>query len=369
MTQRAIIAGGGIAGLEAALALRHRAGAELAITLVSSTREWVERPVTVAEPFALGSARRRDLGDFAARRDITFVHDEVVAVDALEHVMTTAAGQELEGDALVVAVGARPRDAVPGAITFPGAGFGRVVTDAEAGGLERIVFTQPAGATWPFPLIELALLTLSTARAAGAGPEVTLVTPEQAPLWRFGPAVSRTVSDLLAESGVRVLPGRTPVAFVGGGLHVVPGERIAADVVVATPQLRGPALPGLPADADGFLPVDASGRVAGAPRVWGAGDGTTFPVKHGGVAAQLADVAADSLCAELLGTPVPEPLHPVLQGTVLAGLTSRRIDADLSGTAGDGSPPAAHVVDWTHRKLAARHLSRWLDEPVAEVTA
>ena len=48
----------------------------------------------------------------------------------------------------------------------------------------------------------------------------------------------------------------------------------------------------IPANADGFVAVDPHGRVAGVEDVWAAGDGTSFPVKHGGLAAEQADAAA-----------------------------------------------------------------------------
>ena len=62
---------------------------------------------------------------------------------------------------------------------------------------------------------------------------------------------------------------------------------------------RRPGVPGLPADADGFIPVDPYGRVPGVPDVFAAGDATTFPLKQGGLATQQADAAAEAIAAEL----------------------------------------------------------------------
>ena len=49
-----VIVGGGVAGLEALLALRALGDDRIAVTLVSHDDRFVDRPMTVAEPFGLG---------------------------------------------------------------------------------------------------------------------------------------------------------------------------------------------------------------------------------------------------------------------------------------------------------------------------
>ena len=80
---------------------------------------------------------------------------------------------------------------------------------------------------------------------------------------------------------------------------LAPEGRIPRDRVVALPRLRGPRLDGLPQTLDGFLLVDAHGRVPGLEDVYAAGDITSFPVKQGGIATQLADAAAQAIAAQL----------------------------------------------------------------------
>src|SRR4051794_23961085 len=63
---RVLIAGGGVAGLEALLALRDLASDRVAVTLVSAEREFSYRPMAVAEPFARGHAQRKELAEIAA---------------------------------------------------------------------------------------------------------------------------------------------------------------------------------------------------------------------------------------------------------------------------------------------------------------
>ena len=83
-----------------------------------------------------------------------------------------------------------------------------------------------------------------------------------------------------------------------------PGRR-----VIALPSAAH-AGAGLPGDERGFVPVDEHGRVPGLDGVWAAGDCVAYPIKQGGIAAQQADAAADSIAARA-GAPVdPQPFRP-----------------------------------------------------------
>ncbi len=70
---RVLIAGGGVAGLEALLALRDLAGERVQLTLLSPEREFVYRPMAVAEPFGRGHADRASLRGEAERAQIVAV--------------------------------------------------------------------------------------------------------------------------------------------------------------------------------------------------------------------------------------------------------------------------------------------------------
>jgi sulfide:quinone oxidoreductase len=72
---RVVIAGGGVAGLEAMLALRELAGDRVDIELLSPSDEFVYRPMLVAEPFGSGWLREiesrtgREMSEHLARLD------------------------------------------------------------------------------------------------------------------------------------------------------------------------------------------------------------------------------------------------------------------------------------------------------------
>ena len=55
---RVLIAGGGVAAIEALLALRVHVGHTVAVELLAPEDEFVYRPTSVAEPFGRGEARR-----------------------------------------------------------------------------------------------------------------------------------------------------------------------------------------------------------------------------------------------------------------------------------------------------------------------
>jgi sulfide:quinone oxidoreductase len=61
-----LVAGGGVAGLEALLALRDLAGERVELTLLSPEAEFVYRPMAVVEPFGRGRADRRPPADIAS---------------------------------------------------------------------------------------------------------------------------------------------------------------------------------------------------------------------------------------------------------------------------------------------------------------
>ena len=58
---RVLIAGGGIAGLEALLALSDLAADRVEITVIAPANEFVYKPLAVEEPFAPGTVERREL--------------------------------------------------------------------------------------------------------------------------------------------------------------------------------------------------------------------------------------------------------------------------------------------------------------------
>ena len=241
---RVLIAGGGVAALEAALALRRLAEERVSIDLVAPEPRFWYRPLAVLEPFGTRRLHGIDLAEIAEECRALFIVDTVAAVDPDLRLARTAAGAELEYDLLLLATGTKPVAAVPGALTFRGAAdtraFSTLLSELEGGSVERVLFALPGGVAWPLPLYELALQTaafLDERRIAGT--RLTIVTGEDAPLGLFGAAASAAVGELLARRRIDVRTGTYPVAFADGVLALTPGGSVAADRVVALPRLLG----------------------------------------------------------------------------------------------------------------------------------
>ena len=173
-------------------------------------------------------------------------------------------------DTLLLALGARAEEAVPGALTFRGpedsARLRAALEHLHAGEPLRVAFVAAAGTAWTLPLYELALMTARWADERGLAIEPWVVTWEHRPLIVFGEDAASSVAELLADAGVRLWTGAFADAVEDGRLWISIEGGLPVDLAVALPRPIGPAIPGLPADAHGFVPVDEYGRVPGARR-------------------------------------------------------------------------------------------------------
>lgn len=312
---RVLIAGGGVAALEAALALRDLAGDRVDVELCSARGEFVYRPFAVDEPYGVARIVRYDLDSLAGRIGASLRLGGIFSVDPAAGLATARGGEQIRFDYLVVATGTRMLGAVPGSVTFWGAidegGFSGVVRKLRAGVLRNVAFTMPGGSSWALPLYELALLGSAVLAKSGIeDARLTVITPEDVPLLLFGRSVGERMARLMSERGIDLIAGVHPVEFDGERLWVAPGDPIETDAVVSLPRLEGRHVDGLPHDEDGFLRVDEHCRVPGTERVFAAGDVTTFPVKQGGIATQEADTAAEAIAAAVGCDIEPTPFDP-----------------------------------------------------------
>jgi sulfide:quinone oxidoreductase len=351
---RVIVAGGGVAGLEAVLALHAQAPERVEVTLLEPSIELVERPMLVARPFAAGHASHTPIARIIGPAGATHRREALASVDTAAGTVTIDGGEQLPYDSLLLALGAKAVAAYPSATTFspadPDALTG-LLRDLEEGYSSSVAFVVPTGPVWPFPAYELALLTAREAGGMAGGVQVTVVTPERRALEAFGDAVSDAVEEMLREHGVKLIAG------TDADLDALDAERI-----VALPRLEGRPIDGIPQDEHGFIAIDRNCAVRGVPGVYAAGDGTDFPVKLGGLAAEMADAAAEHIAARAGADIEPQPFVPVLRGKLLTGGAPRSIRG------GEGHSDAAdHVLWWPPAKVAARHLAPALAGEPGEV--
>lgn len=351
---RIVIAGGGVAAVEALLGLRALLGRRVAIEMISPAREFIYRPIAVAEPFGLAEPRRFDLTEIAEEHGAQLTQGALEYVDPDARVAHLHGDRERAYDVLLVAIGARPNTWLEGAVTFGGssdAGAVRdVLAEVDAGTVAHVGFAAPPARFWALPLYELALLTaarLGERRVAEV--RLDLFTPEREPLEMFGAPASKLVRELLGNRGIGF----------HGGVVAEPGD---AERLIALPQLNGRSLPGLPADADGFIPVDAHGRVEGLEDVYAAGDGTAFDLKQGGLATQQADAAVEAIAAGL-GAPIePQPFRPTLRGMLLTGLAPAYLSARRVSAVRRDEPTAGFSPLWSpSAKIAGVYLAPFIE--------
>jgi sulfide:quinone oxidoreductase len=357
-----LVAGGGVAALEAALALRALAEDRVAVELLAPEGEFTYRPLSVAAPFRVGEAQRFPLQRLVEDAGATLRQGTLESVDAERREVTTIAGETMAYDALLLALGAQAGPGLRGALTFRGPQdeelLSSLLSKARTGEIRKIVFALAVGVSWALPLYELALLTaVHLANAGVTNTQLELVTAEHRPLLLFGSEASEAVTELLTSRGIAISADTAPMGFESGSLRLAPQGSIEADAVVALPRLQGPRLPGIPHDRNGFVPTDEHGRVDIDGDVYAAGDLTDFPVKQGGLAAQQADAAAESIAA-VAGAPIePTPFTPILRGLLLTGLSPRYLRAEPSRHA---SVTDTEPLWWPPAKIVGRYLAPFL---------
>jgi sulfide:quinone oxidoreductase len=367
---RVVIAGGGVAAIEALIALRDLLDGFVEIHLLAPGEDFVYRPLSVAEPFGLTEPRRFALARIAADHGAELHAGLLESVSDAQALVNVGGGAPLIYDALLVAVGARTRDWLAGAVHFGGpedvADLGRIVADVERGTVGSVVFTAPAGLTWTLPLYELALLMAAHVGERGRGDvHLTVVTPEPNALEVFGPAAARHVRELCANRGIELRTATRALSFQNGRLELEPGRDIEADRVVALPELEGEPIEGLPHDDAGFIPVDEHGAVRGVQAVYAAGDGIAYPIKQGGLATQQADAAAEAIAANLGAAVEPRPFRPRLRGQLLTGLGPTYLTAGPTQAGPSESSVAVNPLWWPPSKIAGRYLAPYLASHVS----
>ncbi|HEU0247670.1 MAG TPA: FAD-dependent oxidoreductase, partial [Gaiellaceae bacterium] len=362
---RVLIAGGGVAALEAALALRDLAADRVAVELLAPEQHFSYRPMSVAAPFELGEAVRFELDELVRQVGASFTLGALTGIDDWRHFAYTSTNRQIAYDTLLVACGALPFPAIPGALTFRGAAdiepVEHLLEEVVRGDVRSVAFVIPWGAVWSLPAYELALLTATYVCERGVqGVRISLVTPEAEPLQLFGRPAGEAVHALFAEHDLRLRTGAYARRFANGELELIPEGRISADRVVALPRLQGARIDGLPQTVEGFIPVDGHCHVHGVADVFAAGDITSFTVKQGGIAAQQADVAAAAIAAAAGASVTPQRFRPVLRGLLLTGRQPRYLRREFS-VQPEHEPIASYEpLWWPSAKIVGNHLTPFL---------
>lgn len=361
-----VIVGGGVAALEGLLRLHRLAGDRVAITLLTPDDHFTYRALSVKEPFSLGSPKHHPLDEIVRDTGAVWLRDSLSSVEPSAGRLQTMDGKMISFDALLIAVGSNLSPAFEGIKTFVDTRadelFRGVVQDVEGGYVKRLVFISPPGPVWQLPLYELALMAAERAGDSGLDPAVSVVTAEAEPFPAFGGQVSVAVRKMLKAAGVQMFTSSTVEVKAKGELIVHPdGTVLHPDSTLAMPQMTGRAITGLPDGGQGFLPIGADCSVPGTDgRIFAAGDCTDFPLKHGGVGAQHADIAAAAI-ARMAGAEVEvPPFSLIVRGKLLTGSKPKYVWARYTDGKGSDSVIADEPIDGGHEKVAAAELAPYL---------
>ncbi len=370
---RVLIAGGGVAALETALALAELAPGLTTTTVLAPNSEFVERPMTVREPFAYPRARRHPLEAIVRDAGAELVADELSWVAPRERRVHTAGELEIDYDVLVLALGGRICPRYKHAVTIDDRKLDEtlhgLIQDVEEGYVKSIAFVAPGRMAWPLPLYELALMTSARAYDMDVELATTIVTPEDSPLAIFGAAASAAVGELLTAARIETITSAYAEIPHNREIVINPGDRhLEVDRIVALPELYGPSVRGVPLSEHGFLRVDRYCKLLDTDNIYAAGDATEFAVKHGGIASQQADTVAQSIAALAGAAVVPEPFHPIIRGMLLTGDKPRYLTARITGGAGFSSEITDSPTWSPASKIASKYLAPYLADHVVAAT-
>jgi len=363
---RVVIVGGGVAALETALALRELAPEHTGVTVLAPNDEFLYRPMTVREPFSYPAARRYPLARIVADAGAELLAGELDYVEREKRVIHTKAGEAIDYDALVLALGARAVPCYRHATTIDDRRMDEtlhgLIQDVEGGYVGSLAFVAPGRMPWQLPIYELALMTAGRAYDMNVELPITIITPEDSPLAIFGAAASGAIAARLASAGIETISSAYVEIPNAGEVVINPGDRrLHFARVIALPELFGPSIRGIPLGQNGFIRVDPYGRVRDVEGIYAAGDAIDFPIKHGGVSSQQADVVALSIAALAGAKVAPEPFNPVIHGMVLTDDEPIYLTAKLTGGHGFSSEVSDTPTWPSGHKIAAKYLAPWFD--------
>jgi NADPH-dependent 2,4-dienoyl-CoA reductase/sulfur reductase-like enzyme len=320
-----LIAGASLAGAKAAETLRSEGFAGPVILLGTETEHPYERP-PLSKGYLLGKEDK----------SVIYVHEEgwyaehgvdlrlgvtITSVDPAGRTVTTADGDSVGYDRLLLATGASPRQ-----LDIPGAARDGVLYLRSVGDSERLAAAFRGGGR--VVTIGAGWIGLEvTAAAREAGCEVTVIEPEPTALYRaLGPELGELFADLHREHGVEFRfgesvseirgPGGRGLASRVGEVVTSSGAAVPADVVVvgigAVPNAGLAADAGL--EVGNGVVTDAALRTSD-PNIYAAGDlassyhpllGRRVRVEHWANALNSGPAAARSMLGQdVTYDPVP----------------------------------------------------------------
>ena len=278
------IIGGGLAGFTTAQSLR-ASGYTGTVTIIDPEGTPYDRP-PLSKDYLAGKADAEQLGfvpaDWYAENSVEVAPHRVDSIDPDSGIVRCADGSRTQAEAIVLALGGRPRMLpVPGG-DLPGLHVLRTRADADA-------LRGELAAGRRVCIIGAGLIGAEVASTAvDVGCEVTLIDPVKIPLTAaVGVELANRLHAMHEEHGVQVVEGMTSSITHGEEGYVVTTEgptagEFPADVVLVAvgivPNTELASTAGL--DVDNGILVDPAQKTT-HPRVWAVGDAARIRTADG----------------------------------------------------------------------------------------
>lgn len=367
-----VIVGGGLAGANAAFALREREYAGRVVLIGDEAEPPYERP-PLSKDYLRGEkpvteTHARPLADYESGGIELLRGRRAVTLDPASRQLNLDDGSNLRYDALLLATGAAPRRLSATNAHLAGVHYLRTIADADAlrEAAARASAIAVIGGGWIGSEVAASLRQL--------GHDVTLISNLPRPLERvLGPEVAEVYREVHVEHGVRLEHGH--VAGIEGdsrvsGVRLSDGRRIAADLVVvgvgAAPRIELATRAGLET-REGAIVTDEYLRTS-VPTIYAAGDvasafhprfGRHLRVEHWDNAIRQGKAAA----ANILGAAEPYARMPYFYSDQFElGMEYRGLAAEWGRVVirGDVAARAFHAF-WIadSRVIAAMNVNLW----------
>ncbi len=322
-----VVAGGGFAALEVALALRKQDGS-VPVTVISSETQVVYRPWLIRVPAGDPKPPVIPFARLLAAAGADVVPGRATAVDLEQRHVLLDSGAQIEYDQLVVATGAvADRGRVPGAREH--AAFPCDLDDATefasrvAAGTARVAVVF--GWERPGPGLEYA----AWIAARRPGVRVTAIDGDDTLGRRFGDKATTWLRALFEQRGAQLVT-EGGVERIGEGTVELRGSVFEADLIAIVAPLRGDTawLPEALLDQRGMLRVD--GAMAAGAGVFGIGDVVAVPEGYrlppalrsiqataAGIASNVTGAISGVAPQAILRLGQPDMMGPDLAGTAI----------------------------------------------------
>lgn len=268
MGKTILILGGGWGGLAVAYRLRSQLGPEHRVVVIEKNTKFSLGPVNL---WIMTGDRKypddveRPLSSLA-RKDIEWVHAEVIRIEPEKKIAYTSAGI-FKGDYLIIAMGTELHpEAVPdfeNAYNLYDAAAAAKLHNAlqRFVGGKIIIFISATPFRCPPAPYEAALLIESVLRERGIGDktEIHLYTPESQPMPVAGPEIGDMLRKMIEGRNIKYHPGKKVerIEGVSRKIYFQSGEEVGYDLLIGVPPHRAPRViveAGL-IDSSGYIPT------------------------------------------------------------------------------------------------------------------